>query len=723
MASDLPTLTGPVEDAQGPDPDISRADGARIAPVWRSLAFRCAAGICGVLILGFAVMHWFAARSIDAGLSQQFEIMIRGDGELLADQLSEVLLAGDMAAAEDLARARVDAQHNQIAGIRVVTADGRLLMEAFADTADKPVFPAVASNGSTQQVSVTRLGETSVAVFPVSDGTGQPSLSVQVAYSRAMVAASRGNILGALFWTELLLLIAGCATVILQVHLHVVRPVSKMTEAMQDIAEDRLEGALPKAHTTEIDRIRHALEIIRVSVASRHAAEERSRRAEAERAGLEAEKRLAVEKERQAEVARADARHAASTLRFEEQAKLQDDLHRLVSAASDGDFAVRMDETHVAEDQVALRQMLNSLFGKIEQGFADVIDLTAELAEGRLYARMEGERSGVFALLQEAMNRVACNTQEAFEDLYRNASEVMEETSDLSASAEELSKRTERTAGSLAETTGAVEQITGAIGATAKLAQDAKGFTESAREDARQSDEVVQKAIESMREIQAASDEISHTLGVINDIAFQTNLLALNAGVEAARAGEAGRGFAVVASEVRALAQRASDAAQQIGVLITRSSDQISLGVQRVARTGDTLVTLGERIDRIGDQVAEIAQSADDQSGSVAEINRAMGEIDTATQQNTAMFEEMSTANLSLKEAASQILSQIERFDRHPGVDRAISGAAGVPRKPVARQPVVPPREYGVLTADAEEVRKWDLALSSSAPLPSRSAS
>ena len=76
--------------------------------------------------------------------------------------------------------------------------------------------------------------------------------------------------------------------------------------------------------------------------------------------------------------------------------------------------------------------------------------------------------------------------------------------------------------------------------------------------------ETVRNAADAMKRIEGSSRKIGEIIGAIDEIAFQTNLLALNAGVEAARAGDSGRGFAVVAAEVRALAQRAADAAKEI---------------------------------------------------------------------------------------------------------------------------------------------------------------
>ncbi|TAL95098.1 MAG: hypothetical protein EPN73_15195 [Paraburkholderia sp.] len=80
------------------------------------------------------------------------------------------------------------------------------------------------------------------------------------------------------------------------------------------------------------------------------------------------------------------------------------------------------------------------------------------------------------------------------------------------------------------------------VGPTALAAQ--------ATQVARQGGTAVLHVVETMEGIDASSDRIANTVGLIEGIAFQANTLALNASVEAARAGEQGRGFAMMASPV-----------------------------------------------------------------------------------------------------------------------------------------------------------------------------
>lgn len=165
-----------------------------------------------------------------------------------------------------------------------------------------------------------------------------------------------------------------------------------------------------------------------------------------------------------------------------------------------------------------------------------------------------------------------------------------------------------------------------------------------------------------MGRIEHSSQEIGQIISVIDEIAFQTNLLALNAGVEAARAGEAGRGFAVVAAEVRALAQRAADAAKQIKTLVGTSSDEVAGGVRLVSEAGSALMRIVEQINEISGTVSRIAATAREEADSIQQINVALGEVDKATQQNAAMAEEASAAGRTLAIESERLSELIGQF-------------------------------------------------------------
>ena len=174
--------------------------------------------------------------------------------------------------------------------------------------------------------------------------------------------------------------------------------------------------------------------------------------------------------------------------------------------------------------------------------------------------------------------------------------------------------------------------------------------------------EVVALTVNAMKNIEESSQQITAIIGVIDDIAFQTNLLALNAGVEAARAGEAGRGFAVVASEVRALAQRASDSANEIKELILRSSEQVNEGSALANKAGASLNDIIDGVKRVSELVSLIATGSREQANNLAEIKESVGELDQVTQQNAAVIQETSAASQSLSEEAERVSAALQCF-------------------------------------------------------------
>ena len=197
----------------------------------------------------------------------------------------------------------------------------------------------------------------------------------------------------------------------------------------------------------------------------------------------------------------------------------------------------------------------------------------------------------------------------------------------------------------------------------------------------RKGGQVVNDTVEAMALIEESSTQISKIIAVIDDIAFQTNLLALNAGVEAARAGDAGRGFAVVASEVRALAQRASDAAREIKALIDKSSGHVSNGVSLVDRAGDELKKIIEGVATISTHVVEIARGTSEQFSSLEEINGAISQLDQVTQHNAAMVEETAAAGTNLANDARELAKQVSTFQTDGAAGGSHAGSAAEVRK------------------------------------------
>ncbi|MCH2165304.1 MAG: methyl-accepting chemotaxis protein [Marinovum sp.] len=277
------------------------------------------------------------------------------------------------------------------------------------------------------------------------------------------------------------------------------------------------------------------------------------------------------------------------------------------------------------------------------------------LANGDLTTRVVAEDSSELASLQNNFNASLEQLQSILQGVAITSQGIALGTGDLSNAAQELARRNEMQAASLAETSLSVAQIKGSVTDTAQSADRANDLVQKTQQLAENGKNIVADTVSAMEEIREGSDAISQILSAIDDIAFQTNLLALNAGVEAARAGSAGSGFAIVASEVRALAQRSSDAAQEIASLIENSQGKVKSGVELAQKANLALSEITEQVIYVSDAVSEINSNTKSQAININEINSAMASLDNLTQQNAAMAEETSAASVQLKSDAAEL--------------------------------------------------------------------
>jgi len=226
--------------------------------------------------------------------------------------------------------------------------------------------------------------------------------------------------------------------------------------------------------------------------------------------------------------------------------------------------------------------------------------------------------------------------------------------SQVSDSSQSLSKGASEQAESIQTISAALNQMESQVRQSSENAGQANGVAEAARDAALHGNNQMQQMVAAMHEINAAGQNISQIVKVIDEIAFQTNLLALNAAVEAARAGQHGKGFAVVAAEVRNLAVRSAESARETSELIAGAVQKAERGVEIAAATASGLSVLVESVSRITGLVANIATASREQALGIAQVNREVAQIDLVIQQNTASAEESAAT-------AGQLLGQVEQ--------------------------------------------------------------
>jgi methyl-accepting chemotaxis protein len=257
---------------------------------------------------------------------------------------------------------------------------------------------------------------------------------------------------------------------------------------------------------------------------------------------------------------------------------------------------------------------------------------------------MNGSLAGIVARVREGSDSIATGS------------------SQIASGNADLSQRTEEQAANLQQTAASMEQLTATVQQNAETARQATQLAAGASQAATKGGVVVREVVSTMEDITASSKKIADIIGVIDSIAFQTNILALNAAVEAARAGEQGKGFAVVASEVRSLAQRSAEAAREIKRLIGESVEKVDAGSRLVNDAGASMTDIVTQVKRVNDLIGEISTASVEQSSGITQVGDAVAQLDQVTQQNAALVEESAAAAQSLKHQAASLADVVSVF-------------------------------------------------------------
>jgi len=232
------------------------------------------------------------------------------------------------------------------------------------------------------------------------------------------------------------------------------------------------------------------------------------------------------------------------------------------------------------------------------------------------------------------------------QDVARRTTNMSRGMNALNGAVQDISGAARAMSGRMEDASTNVDQITQAVTAIAETARSA------AKTAATASDQTgtVRMTVDALS--QSVSD-ITSVVDAIRTIAAQTRMLALNASIEAARAGDAGRGFQVVASEVKALADQASVAADDITRRIESIRTETESAVSVIETVGHVITDVHAAVDRIDEAVAQQARSA-------AAINQGMIAAAQESQSISGAIETASRAAHAVSSDADEAVQETQ---------------------------------------------------------------
>ncbi|MEL7314091.1 MAG: GAF domain-containing protein [Cyanobacteria bacterium J06559_3] len=348
-------------------------------------------------------------------------------------------------------------------------------------------------------------------------------------------------------------------------------------------------------------------------------------------------------------IQRAAAADQAQSIASEQQQQkeaLQMQLVNLLSeieGASSGDLTVRADVT--AGDIGTVADFFNSIIESLRQIVTQVKDSARQV------------------------NLSVGDNEAAIRQLADKALSQAENITDALSSVETMTQSIE----SVAESARQAAQVTRTAALTAETGSMAMNRTEQNILTLR---ETVGTTAKQVKRLGESSQQISRVVSLINQIAVQTNLLAINAGIEAARAGEEGQGFAVVAEEVGELANRSSNATQEIEKIVEaiqretaevveameQSTTQVVEGTRSVE---ETKASLGQILD-VSRQIDQLVQSISTATVSQVEtstsVSKLMHTVAEASKQTSDSSRHVSDALHSTVAVAQELQSSVGTF-------------------------------------------------------------
>lgn len=327
---------------------------------------------------------------------------------------------------------------------------------------------------------------------------------------------------------------------------------------------------------------------------------------------------------------------------------------------------------------------------KVLAPLGNLLEMTQRIAIGDLKVVLSTTTKDEIGELSQNFNKMVDSLKSLLRKIREASLQITSASHQIRASSDEQATGAAEQSSSVAETTTTVEEL---ANTASQIAENTKAVVTIADQTARKAREGESQMNEALGGIEDGKEKVetvakkilalgekSQSIGnitkIIDSISEQTNLLALNAAIEAARAGEAGRGFAVVAAEVRKLAERSSEATEEIRQLITEiqtetnstimATEEGTKGVERasalVKKASLSIKEISEMIRNTNTAAKEISLGTQQQQTASEQVVKSMENINEVTKQFVAITKQSSASANELADLASTLKEAVDEF-------------------------------------------------------------
>ena len=343
----------------------------------------------------------------------------------------------------------------------------------------------------------------------------------------------------------------------------------------------------------------------------------------------------------------------------------------------------------MVDNRVKIQNKIQAENRALQEGIQHLLMVMSDASDGNMTVRARVSE-GALGNVADAVNLMLENVGDLIRSAKKVSGKVATAAAEINQSASDLAD------GSVKQT----DQLQGASLGAKELSTEAAAVSEACRQAtkaAAQSEEAADRGAKIVREVIVGMEKIRESVQVngkkikrlgersmeiggilktINEISAQTDMLALNASIEAGRAGEAGRGFSAVAEQVRALAERAKLATQQVEKLVgdiqqetaeavaqtETQTQQVESGAQKVQQAGAALNDIVAVSSESRAAVTKIAFTAEQQAAKTGEMLTAVsGAANIAAESRSKVGGTRLTAE-QLAAFAKELDKQLDQF-------------------------------------------------------------